>query len=77
MLREKFLYHNTVRSAPFLTTLCTSKQATWRRKGKHGAYAIGKGTMEEISRNKGRFVIRPARYQPKGLTGITTGGMFQ
>jgi RHS repeat-associated protein len=42
----------------------------------HGAYAIGKGTMEEISRNKGRFVIRPACLQPKGLTGITTGGMF-
>jgi RHS repeat-associated protein len=45
MLTKKFLYHNTVRSAPFLTTLCTSKQATWRRKGRHGAFG-GKSDIQ-------------------------------
>jgi hypothetical protein len=43
----------------------------------HALYAAGKGITEEISRNKGRFVIRPARFKVKeGLTGITSGGMF-
>ncbi|MDZ4130301.1 MAG: RHS repeat-associated core domain-containing protein, partial [Hydrogenophaga sp.] len=61
MQTKKFLYHNTVRSAPFLTTLCASQQATWRRKGRHGVY-----TGQEEDKESGLLYYK-ARYYDPGL----------